>query len=402
MIRAGKLVLALSMTLIALSADRAFAQTEGPGGIIYGQPTAQCPAYVADPNEQSWVDVPAVETRFANPVEAWSLRTEYLMWTIADPGDTLLGSRILGNDNPRIPFIVTDNFNNELGRAIVPSTMPLQLRDNNGLRLTLGADFTMGGRLEVSGFLLEQGNSAYTLFGALKAQKNQQYDFIATSTDVNGQLGNNLLFYNDTFSAYYESRYWGAGTDYLFDVDREGVFWFQPAIGARYFSLDERLTQIGVFTDTTINPAPSLTSTIISKSYNNIAGPQIGFRAELKSKWFDLGIDPRFGVAANMQRAQVTTDKFRAEQDPVTNSTDHTVGATLFYDVGTWAQLNVSPNVSLRAGYNVTWFNRVNRPENNIVYNDNGAFPTPPGIRAALTQHTMGVQGLTLGAEFKW
>jgi len=402
MIRAGKIVLALSISLIVMGADRAFAQMEGPGGLVYGQPASEPPAYVADDCEESWVDMGAVQQRLANPVETWTFRTEYLNWSLSDPGDTLLGANILGNGNPRIPFTATDPGGTTIGTAIVPSTSPLQLRSNNGLKLIAGADFTMGGRLEVNAFLLEKATSGFTLFGGINAQKNQQYDLIATSTNINNGLNNNLLFYNDKFSACYESRFWGAGTEYLFDVDREGIFWFQPAIGVRYFSLDERLTQVGLFTDQTFSPSTTLTSTIDSKSYNNIVGPQVGFRAELKGKWFSLGIDPRFGVAANLQKARVSSDNFRSEQDPLVVSTSRYVGTTLFYDVGTWAQLNLNPNFSLRAGYNVTWFNKVNRPENNIIYNDNGPFPTPPDIRATMSRHTIGIEGLTLGAEFKW
>jgi hypothetical protein len=71
---------------------------------------------------------------------------------------------------------------------------------------------------------------------------------------------------------------------------------------------------------------------------------------------------------------------------------------------GKW---NITPRFSLRLGYNFMYLGRVTRPEDNISYNDNGAFVppfalTPPDIRVNMTRHDIRVHGFNLGGEYRW
>lgn len=409
MIRAGGFALALVFGMCCLAHGQGF--SEGPGGIIYGDPGAQQPpgyqqpAYIADPNEPSEVPYAEAEaallTRGPAIFNGGYFRTEYLNWTFQEHGDTLLGAPIVGNPNPRQPFVVSDPVGTPLGIAIVPSTQPFKLRHNNGLRLTGGAELLSGGTIEASAFLLDKAQSSFTLFGEQQANPGQPYNLIGTSTFVNGALGNNIEFYNVFFRAEQESRFWGGNLDYIFDNDRSGVFTLRPLVGARYISLNERLTQTGVFRDNTFAVPVDTQSTIESTSWNNIVGPQVGFHTAIQTKYLQFGVTPKFGVGANSQKARVYTSRLRSIQDPDVTTNDYYTGVTPFFELGAYGQANIRPNLSLRVGYNFLWMGRVNRPEDNILYNDNGP-QNIPDVVVSPTRHSLHIGGLTVGGEYRW
>lgn len=322
-------------------------------------------------------------------------RAEYLHWDTQSPGNVLLGAPILGNSDPSVPFIVLDAGGAPLGSAIVPSTRPFQLDGNNGFRGTLGADFINGGTMELGAFVLNPTTSSFT-YGNLIPQ-NQ---LVGTSTLVDGLLSNNIEFYNDTYQATYRSQLWGAEGNFLFDFDRTGLIEFRPLLGFRYISLDEKLHQRGVFTDQILTL--STVTDIVSTTYNNLYGPQAGFRTEVVTKYFALGVEPKFGVAANSMIARVRTNHFRSISDPDVITQQSFTGVSPFFEVGAYARINITKSIALRAGYNLMWLARITRPEDNIYYNDNGPLPTLPDVVVSATRHDIIIQGLTVGGEFRF
>jgi hypothetical protein len=356
-------------------------------------------------------------------IYAWYARAEYLNWSISDPGHTLLGAPIVGNPDPTKPFTVVDQGNNVIGVATVPTTENMHLRDNSGGRIVLGTEFNYGGTLEVGGFVTEKTRSFTTPVGLGELV---QYDrvpipltnpvqfqpvfaprVIGNSTFVNGQLANNIELYNQSYTATYFSQLWGADANYYFDTDRDGLFQFQPSVGFKYVGLREKLLQRGTFRDSTFNPAIDTNSEIDSLTRNNMFGPTVGFKSELVGKYLSFGFDNKLGFLANDHTGEVRTIRFRSNVDPEVRTVDRDTMLSTVYDMTVYTKWNITPRFSLRLGYNFMYLGRVTRPEDNIFYNDNGAFVppfalTPPDVRVNMTRHDIRVHGFNLGGEYRW
>jgi len=327
--------------------------------------------------------------------EGGYVRLEYLNWNIGNPGDTLLGAPVLNNQDPRVPFVATDPFGGVLGLAIVPDASPFQLESNNGFRGTIGAEFVTGGTMELGAFVLAPTTSGFT-YGNLLSQNL----LVGTSTFVGGKLANNIEFYNDYYQATYHSQLWGAEGNFLFDFDRSGLIEFRPLAGFRYVSLNEKLHQRGNFKDLIL--LFDTTTDIESTTYNNLYGPQIGFRTEIVTQYFTLGVEPKFAVTANTQIASVRTRNFRSVSDGEVSTSQHLTSVSPIFEVGAYGTIRLTKYASLRVGYNLMYLLNVTRPEDNIYYNDNGPLPIKPDVVVSATHHDLAIQGLTVGAEFRW
>lgn len=327
-------------------------------------------------------------------------RLEYLNWTISKPGPVLLGAPIRGVGDPSQPQPFFDNGGALQAVAFVPNLGQINLKNLNGVRGTMDTDLFYGGTLEVSAFLLDRATSSIEYDGLYNNGTE-----VVTSTFFHGDLGdarntNNLFAYNRQFKANYTSRLWSIEGNYLFDGDQEGFLQFRPMLGVRYYSVHEALTQEGTFTNTAII-APDTISTIDTVAYNQLWGGQLGFRSELVTKYLVLGIEPKFALMGNAGTAQVTTNHFRSNLDPIVSTKENFLTFSTVFDGGTYARVNVTPNLSLRVGYSIMFVSRVSRPGSDIFYNDNG--PTnPPAVVARKSFNDITVQGLTLGAELRY
>lgn len=338
------------------------------------------------------------------------LRGEYLHWNLDNPGNVPLGAPLASTQDTSSPFFVFDpGTSNIIAVATVPTTLPVDLRDVNGVRVVGGLDLVYGGSIEIGAFMLGKKTSGYEvpefpqefvvnpgfpLSGHLVTRS------VGTSVLTNGQVGNTIFLYNQAFSVQYASQLWGAEGNYIFDHDREGLFWFNPTVGFRYFNLHEKLLQRGVFLEEFAGAQPIVT-TIDASTFNNLYGPQIGGRLELVTKYINMGVDPKLMFLANSMSANVITARLRSNDDPITSSPDRTTNFSLGADVGCYAQLNFGPNFSVRVGYNYIWFNSITRPEDNIYYNDNG-LDNPPAIATNLTLHNFVVHGVSVGGELRY
>lgn len=436
--RASCLVLAVLGCLSCMNSASVFAQGGAPAyfsdpqaqpGVVpgYGAPGYGAPAYgdpglppaappdigppPFDPNcpPEPWYagainEGPIGATRRVALVDAWYFRGEYLNWNTSKPANVLMGEKVQGNPDPSQPFLATDSGGNVLGIATVPTTNPFVLNGINGLRGTIGAELTYGGTVEISGFALENHKSAFSF------SHHDLMDvghLIATSTLVNGGIGNNLEFYNYSFEAVYQSQIWGGEANYFIDVDRTGFFQMQPLLGVRYINLRESMQQNGVFRDTFFATPIDTATQINSYTRNNLAGPQVGVRLEAKGKWFALGFEPKIGVMANSMTAEVETVHFRSNFDPTVDTRQHITGVSPVIDLGCYARINVSPSFSLRVGYNFLYLGRVTRPEDNIYYNDRGSFVPPisfipPDVVVSATRHDIHTGGISVGGEVKF
>lgn len=350
------------------------------------------------PDEESWDEDGPLERFISTAFKNSFFRTEYLFWDITDPSGIRLGAPLAGFVDP--DNIALLNGNNQvvaLGR--IPTTDRLALNDNSGVRLTWGIPTLMGGDFEVSGFILEQASdrdSATDIpdFNSLIPR------VVVTSTTTNGQAGSNVLVYDTSFSVDYKTDMWGLDSKYVFDVmsPDEGLR-LRPFLGVRYMSLNEMMTQRGVFTNFGLN-AP-LTSLIESSSYNNLFGGQVGARLEFVHPWFTLGAEPRAGLGLNKSLARVQTTNLRSLADGEFTTEQEDTRFTPVFEGRLYAQIHVSENFSLHAGYNWMYIPNLIRANNIIDYNDNG-LNNPPGVVVDSKTSDLTIRGLSVGGEIRF
>jgi hypothetical protein len=335
-------------------------------------------------------------------------RAEYLDWNIESPGDVLLGAQIAGVPDPRDLFPVTDVFGTLIGAATVPTTKNLDLDGNNGFRGTIGIEFARGGAFEFGGFVLQKAYAADGEFGLL----NRVIAFtppptllvpgpnapvilprlIATSTLVNNQVGNNFETYNNSYTAVYASQLASGEASVVWDHFDGNVVTIKAIAGFRFIRLMESLNQEGVFTDVILSQ--DLVSEIDSSTTNDLYGGMAGFRAEMNWKRLTIGVQPRVGLAT------VRSNNFRSLADGEHITSTRETLATPMFDLGVYAQFGVTKKLSVNVGYNFLWLGQITRPEDNVFYNSNGPFPTPPDIHVDMKNNSFRLDGVSAGAEY--
>jgi hypothetical protein len=164
--------------------------------------------------------------------------------------------------------------------------------------------------------------------------------------------------------------------------------------------LQEALNQEGVFTDVILSQ--DLVSQIDSSTTNDMYGGMAGLRAEMTWKRLTFGVQPRFGLAGNTATATVRTNNFRslADGEQITSARETLVAPV--FDLGVYARFGITKNFSVNVGYNFLWLGQITRPEDNIFYNDNGPFPTPPDIHVDMQKHSISIEGISAGGEFRF
>lgn len=331
-------------------------------------------------------------TRSPFNFNGWFVRTEYLNWNFSRPGDVLLGSQILGNPDPRIPRPIFDGSGNFLGNAFVPFIDNLRLNGLNGVRGTVGIPLVFG-TFEGSVFAFHKGDGVF-----------ETTSLVGTSTLVNGQLGDNTNLYNNGFVAGFNSQLWGFEDNIVFDgsSSNAGYFTLKPVGGFRFLNLTEELDQRGQFLpDPTTGFAP-ITSTIKSHSINSMFFGQAGFRFAFDSQYVSFAITPKFGLGANVTKDEVTTTHFRSNSDPYVATQQRNGHFAQVINIPFTGKIHLGPNISFIGGYEFLWVNGVTRPQNSILYNDNGPLPTPPGVVVHPTFQQFVANGMTLGMEVRY
>ncbi len=337
------------------------------------------------------------------------VRVEYLNYNIGNPGHQLLGAPVAGVIDSTQPFVAfAPGTTLPVALATVPTTDGINLENNSGVQVTGGINFIEGGSIEVSAFMLARKQSGFVLdnlggptdltnFGQPGAVVPA---VIATSTQFNGQPSDHLLLYNQSYQAIMQSQLWGAEANYFYDYDAVGLVQFRPLLGVRYLNLSERLTQQGTFVDPVLGGAP-IVSTIDAQTMNNLWGGQVGFRLEVVSKYLQVGITPKLLLLGDSMLVNVYSNHLRTNADPSVGSSDFRNSFSLGGDVSTYAQINVTPRFSLRAGYNFIVLSHVTRPQRDVVYNDNGA-SAPPAISSQIDMKGIFFSGFSLGVEYRF
>ncbi|MDA0281862.1 MAG: BBP7 family outer membrane beta-barrel protein [Planctomycetota bacterium] len=377
------------------------------------------PPYQAGPANRSWDNLSGdrgwmyenspLDDFFAAVASDSYFRLEYLNYNFDGPGNTLLGAPVLSQIDPTTPFPVTDTGGNSIGEARVATTSPIRYSDGQAIRATLGIPL-IGGTLEGNIFFFSQVSNGFIIDELGAPTTGNPLDlpqFVATSTRTNGQIGNNLLLYDDSYSATMSAELWGSEGNFIFDAYLpDPMLQLHPIVGFRYLNLTEELGQIGVF-DQQDNLVTPLTSRINSESRNQLYTPQIGLRVELKNRWLTLGFEPKLGVGANSYSDTVTTQSLSSDGDPFTSSTVSGSRFTAVGELNLYARLHIRQNIALSIGYSNTWLYNVTRAHSSIFYDDipgvdaNGQ-PFDPAIVAGPSFENFKFGGLTTSIEIRF
>ncbi|MEX0702489.1 MAG: BBP7 family outer membrane beta-barrel protein [Planctomycetales bacterium] len=350
--------------------------------------------------ERVWGMDAMLVNAFTPPLTGSRIRAEYLHWRFENPGDRLLGEPLSTVENPQSTFPIFDLFGNQIGTGRVPTLGDINLKDVPGLRLTYVQPLRFGD-FELSGLVFNQksDDGAATFLPNTRPIPNLVLS--ATSTQLDGQLSNNIQIWDEAFIYSYKVDVWGLDARVVVDTASEDEgFHLKPAYGLRVLHLEEHMKQMGVFTNQGFRP-PQV-GIVDVKTRNYFYGPMIGGRAEFAHRWFQLGVDPSVTLGLNTYAARVATENFAALGDPKfvtkTNQTDFSP----VLELKAWLRIPVSENCSLFGGYTILYAPKTARPASSVVYDVSRANLLEPksNTHARKNLEEWDAHGFNVGLEF--
>jgi hypothetical protein len=328
------------------------------------------------------------------------VRSEFLMWTIENPGNVLLGEQLSTVSDPRLPTDAFDNSGILLGQTRVPHLDNFRFRDIYGLRLTYGVPLTVGS-LEFSVFMMEQANHSELAPELPSGTTPGAGNFVSTSTFVDGLTTNNGQRFDKSFDARLTSEVWGTNSRVIFDKYELGPgLSLNPLIGFRYLNVNEQLLQRGVYNN--LGTQPDQVSLVGVEVDNNILGIDFGFQSEFTHKWLTLGIRPSVSLGVNISEATAHTERFVSLTDPFRDSETDRVAFSPVAELATYLKLNLTDSFTVMAGYNLIYITRMQRAGDAIIYDISSGPPSQSIVRAKKDYKSMMIDGLTVGCEWRF
>jgi hypothetical protein len=235
---------------------------------------------------------------------------------------------------------------------------------------------------------------------------------------VPGRGDNFRIVWDLGYNASLKTAVWGSETSFLFNTwDPGSNLSLRPLVGFRYFRFAENFNQSGAYSfPTTDQNGQPITAAVArqinANTVNNLYGPQIGFRAELPSRWFTIGVTPKVMLGVNDYRAQLATQNILSptDVDQFITETSNTFG--VLGDLEAYTALHLNEYVSLRVGYNLMWAGILTRPYDNIIYNARTVQTAGPNgtilntyesdFRQDVQFSGALIQGLNVGGEIRY
>jgi hypothetical protein len=423
----------------------------GPGRTIYEEL----------PDDQGWLyeDTP-LERILKQTFRHGYFRTDYLLWDVGDPGQTLLSAPTnLTYLDPRgfpkpvtdLQLIPTTDTTGTPIEAVVPTLNGVFTNENNGIRLTFGTSVFDAGTIEANVWGLQSSTSRFgipdirsadtdgdgvvDLTGLVDIDTNGDgiidtsisenlVDAVIQGVLVDGQVptGNNFLLVNDVdYEASLKTQVWGSEANFLLaPYNPNNDLIVTPLVGVRYLNFQEDLRQRGVYTNPILDPitgAPTFDPVtgdpltqqtgrkIDSTTINNLYGPQIGVRGEIRRKWFAIGATPKVMLGLNTYRAEIGTSQVLSPSDVSQNLYKKSTEFGIIGDLEVHTRIYLGEHLSIHAGYNFMWAGLLTRPADNIVYSIRSAtaglpaqsdFGLDPSFSGAI------IQGLSVGGQLEY
>lgn len=366
------------------------------------------------PDDRGWLfeDSPLSKS-LENSFRHAYFRTEYLLWSLGDPGKVLLGEPLASGLDPRDPnnVPVTDQGGTNVGLGVVPTLDDFQLSGKNGFRGTFGVPFGQG-TFEANAFVFQTSSIRLDLTDVIGTIVDPTDPFslpafVAQPVLVLGAPSNSNIVYDDSYQAVLKTSVWGTEANYIFAAPNAGagdMITISPLVGFRYFNFRESLNQTGdyEFTNDGGVTFSTVTRRIDSSTINNSYGPQIGLRTELTISRLTVGAEPKVMVGLNSYKASLFTQNILNPDDliePDVNIHDKETKFGPLADLKVYSRIAVSQNLQVFTSYNLVWAGMLTRPYDNIVYNSvAGVGDFQQDVQ---TTNTI-LQGLSVGAEFRY
>ena len=319
-----------------------------------GSPPPQANPYVdcngmttkSDTREAEAVDETPLEEALCKVARNVSFNIDYINWGIVKPQTQLIGAQpTLATLNPGlvrevpqefIPFVTanellkspTQFFPVADGEARAYDTGPISLYENSGIKGTVSLPLTFGSA-ELTGFILQHAESQVNLGGS---SQGSAFD-TPPDQDVRGHSCEGQRTDVEPFGPVLpvlRRRIHLAGirrrVQHRSQPDRPQAIWFtDPAVGRISLLGDSGRVRRGGGRIRGV-----ATTTIQSRTNNNIYGPQIGCRFELVTQWFTIGADPRVMVGVN----QLPPPPPPPPSDPTIGNSADRIAADRFTAVG--------------------------------------------------------------------
>lgn len=355
-----------------------------------------------NPLDKLWATDAALSRILTKAFSGTSMRVEYLLWEIEEPGDVTLGAASETVTDLRGPFSVFDQATppNLLGRGRVADLDEFFFRDLDGIRAFWDIPFD-NGTLQIGGFVLEQGSHEEVAIDLPSPPVAPDGQFVGNTVMLDGAISNKFQFYDRFFSARYTTDLWGVEAKWIADspVPPGDGLRVMPMLGMRYISLQERLKQQGIYD--AFGTQPDQIATLDANTNNHLITPELGLFGEWRWGRFALQADPRIGLGVNAYRSRVITDRYASNTDPLLNTYTDQTDFTAVIEAGVSLNFDVTQNLSVYVGYDVMWMSHVARAHEAIRYDVSSTGPTSRTVAVpSLTSLT--VEGLMLGATYRF
>lgn len=365
------------------------------GPAAYQQYHAPAPVYEElVPREDLYGGDPALDLAVRDMMADCWLRFEYLNWTIQEPENELLGAQ-MATEDPRGLFPAVDRVTGVRPNvfAFVPDTEDFDLRNQNGLRATIGLPL-QAGAFEFSSFLLQQGNHEQRI-----APRFDPINLIliipaTTLLDQGVPSDEDMILYDTSYKSELTSQMFGADAKFIAGPYTPNVpLLLQPTFGLKYVQYYEDFSIRGSDTET-------LTNHVISaKGHNNFITGTCGVRFETQHEFLTLGFEPQLLIGINRHEDSVRTQEIYApgEAPNLTGEEDTDFAAGM--DLRVYGKIHVNERFTIFCAYNALFLSDVARPFDLIRYNDAG-LTEPPDITFEAKTETMSTQGISVGGEW--
>lgn len=394
--------------------------TAGYGPPAYCPPGSGEAAYCPPEPEPWWKRRGCmIDRRWLQPARGSFVRLEYLLWEIEEPGSESFGAPFPQDFSPGFESDFDDDildidfdpsegffeFNPELGTfgpVYVPNNDEIQLRDNSGVRLTLGIPTYEYGTIELSGWALEQASDHYEF-----RPRSEGFFFfqdvdpaITFATDLSNTPVAVAFGRVDTV---YTSDMLGADANFVIDSlspEGEGLK-LKPLVGFKYVSLQEFQSVAGY-----AQRSPLLSSSnnfaLTSDTDNNYLGGTLGLRTELEHRWFVLGLQPAVTFAGNIAKTRVRTSPFFDPTEGTRESNSDYFDFAPILDLKAYARICLTDNLRLSVGYDAFWIARAYRAVDVINYrvNTDGGTTLESASTTERGADDVAVEGLSVGLEY--
>jgi len=366
----------------------------------------------SDTRESEQLDETPLEEALCRVARNVMFNIDYINWGIAKPQTELIGAQpTLATLNPVLaqlpaefyPFFSgmqkspTEPFPVANGFARAYDTGPISLYENSGIKGTLSLPMTYGSA-ELTGFVMQHADSQVNLGGLPQGSASNfppDEFFAAIPVKVNETTSSLVALFDQSFRAEFSSLVFGGEFNIVFNpiVPKEYGLLIRPMLGFRYLGIQEEF-------DVQASNIGSATTTINSRTINNLWGPQIGCRFELVTQWFTIGAEPRVMLGVNQFVS--TVDSF----DPTIGSSSDRISTVRFAPVGAfdlYTKIPIHDQVKLYFAYNLIGTGNISRPQQQIDYNVNevnGVFTND--LHLSLGHSEFIVQGFSAGLEFNF